>query len=102
MSQDKSISKEERREKCYFLLKTESNVSTVIIKCCDRIDNITTAHDFSQEEFRWYLFDTLNLIKNLGNISMNTDLGIHNLLLFSFASAKNIYFKKYGKHFDFN
>ena len=100
MSQDKSIPKKERREEGYLNLKTKACPSSVIVKFCDRIDNVTTAHHFSQGGFKWYLTDTLNLIRNLGDIAINTDLGIDKLLLSSFIDAKKRYFEKYGKQFD--
>ena len=66
MSQDKSSPKKERK-KSYYRKLIRSGQGPVLVKACDRIDNLLTANVFSQQGFKWYLQDTANMMEVLGD-----------------------------------
>lgn len=64
MSQDPSVPKKVRKVQ-YLDDIAKGSVDAAIIKYCDRIDNLTTCHIFSQNGFKWYLEDTQMLMDKL-------------------------------------
>jgi (p)ppGpp synthase/HD superfamily hydrolase len=100
MDQNETISKKDRKNEYYNNLKNMGSEQVIVIKFCDRIDNLITASSFKQEDFKWYLSDTKDILTRFGNIVLNVDLGIYQLLSLIYNSSKDKYFQKYGEHLD--
>jgi len=69
MSQNKSITKKER-QKVYYEEMRKAGSEVSVIKYCDRIDNLSTAHIFSKGGFKWYLKETQEMMDTLGCTSL--------------------------------
>ena len=67
MSQNKSVSKKDRK-KSYYEKMRQADPGTIVIKYCDRIDNLITVHHFSQNGFKLYIEDTEEMIEQLKNV----------------------------------
>jgi (p)ppGpp synthase/HD superfamily hydrolase len=67
-SQNKDVPKKERK-KNYYKKVSESDPPATVIKYADRIDNLVTAHIFTQKGFKNYLKDTKEMIEILGEVS---------------------------------
>ena len=94
MSQDKSISKKERKE-VYLNALSSGDIDACIIKYCDRIDNLTTVHHFSQGGFKWYISDTEILINKLSDKVKCVNYSIHLDLERKLEEVKKTYQKLY-------
>lgn len=64
-SQNKCIPKEERKIQAYKKIKDSRSAS--LIKYCDRIDNLITVNNFSEEGKNFYIKDTETMIEILEN-----------------------------------
>jgi len=96
MSQNKSIPKKERK-RIYFeeMLKKEVEIS--VVKYCDRIDNLTTVHRFSQSGFKWYLEETKIMMESIAPLSEYFLFGrVHRMLISQLEAAKLQYKEMYG------
>lgn len=97
MSQNKSIPKKERK-KAYYAEMKKKEVEITVIKYCDRIDNLTTVHRFSQSGFEWYLEETKDMINELKDLSSYTLFGpVYMMLINQLEGAKQQYKEMYGK-----
>jgi len=64
MSQNKSVSKKERKQVYYDSMRAV-DPGVIVIKYCDRIDNLITVHHFSQSGFKWYIQETESMMSQL-------------------------------------
>jgi len=94
MSQDKSIPKRERKEK-YIESISQEGVESSILKYCDRLDNLTTVHYFSQGGFKWYIVDTQMIIDKLSEKVKAVNSNIHIQLERKLEAIKETYKKIY-------
>ena len=96
MSQDKSITKKERQKDYYEeMRKAGSEVS--VIKYCDRIDNLSTAHIFSTGGFGWYLKETKKMMDTLRLVNYNSLYPTHWMLAVQLEGAKQKYKDMYNE-----
>ena len=77
---DPSISKDKLNQNAYEHIKKVGKEESVVIKFCDRIDNLSTINCFSASGREWYLRDTLKLMKILGNKCKLIDSEIFEML----------------------
>lgn len=94
MSQDTTISKKIRKE-IYLDGIANGSVEASIIKYCDRIDNLTTCHLFSQQGFKWYIEDTQMLIDKLSDRVKAVNMEIHLILERKLETIKKTYREMY-------
>ena len=81
----------------YKSIEGDGKDGTVLIKACDRIDNLPTAHSFSQDNFRYYIEDTLTLIGIIGDRLISLNSRIYQQLVSEYQNAKNRYRNLYPK-----
>ena len=94
MSQDKKISKKERKEKYYEKL-SKIGYDAILIKYCDRIDNLLTVEHFSRGGMKWYIKDTEIMIEKL-SIGIQRPLRMSFVLDQTLEKAKEKYKELYG------
>ena len=94
MSQDKSVPKQERQKE--YLQRMLIDPIAVMIKYCDRIDNLITVSHFSQGGFKWYLKNTDVLIETLGTTILQHNAGLHLWLDNVLADSRKLYEVLYG------
>ena len=96
MSQDKSISKN-KRKKQYIKDIANGSLDAAIIKYCDRLDNLTTCHIFSQGGMKYYIEDTQMILDKLGpKVKMVNSL-IHLELERKLKEVTKTYLRMYDK-----
>ncbi len=96
MSQDKSIPKKVR-QKDYYEEMRKAGPEVSVIKYCDRIDNLTTAHIFSKGGFKWYLKETKKMMEILGLVNYTSLYPTHWMLAGQLEGAKQKYKEMYEK-----
>jgi (p)ppGpp synthase/HD superfamily hydrolase len=94
MSQDKSITKKDR-QKDYYEGMRKAGPEVSVIKYCDRIDNLSTAHIFSKGGFKWYLKETQEMMNTLGLVNYTSLYPTHWMLAGQLEGAKQKYKEMY-------
>ena len=96
MSQDKSVPKNDRKTQ-YIKDIANGSIDASIIKYCDRLDNLTTCHIFSQGGMKYYIWDTQMILDELGpKVKMVNSL-IHLELERKLLEVTKIYLRMYDK-----
>lgn len=96
MSQDKSITKKERQKEYYEEMR-KAGPEVSVIKYCDRIDNLSTAHIFSKGGFKWYLKETQKMMDTLGLVNYTSLYPTHWMLAGQLVGAKQKYKEMYNE-----
>jgi (p)ppGpp synthase/HD superfamily hydrolase len=96
MSQDRSVPKNDRKVQ-YIKDIENGSVEASIIKYCDRIDNLTTCHIFSQGGMRYYIEDTKMILNRLGPKVKAVNSLLHLYLERKLDEVKKTYKKMYDK-----
>lgn len=95
VSQDKSIPKK-MRKKTYFKAMRKEEPEISVVKYCDRIDNLSTAHIFTKNGFLAYLEETKTMMKKLGLDDVISLSAVHIMLVEQLKGAKDKYKEMYG------
>lgn len=99
MSQDKTLPKKIRKE-MYYKQLLEAGYGAILIKCCDRIDNLATVNHFSQGGFKWYIKDTEMLMSYIREDLKKSYLEAYGLLEEMLDNSKKEYIELYGELHD--